>query len=224
MVKAGLGATAVALAVMIGFSVYGFTAIPEDAMIPRHWGLDGQPDAWAPRDHVLVGMPLLVAVLSIVFVLIPAIDPRRRNLERSRGLYLSGWVGASALLALVHALVVVSAARGGELDPAAVLYGVAALIVIIGNYLAKSRSSWFIGVRTPWSLSSEHAWKAANTTTGWLFVLTGLSAAATAFWRGAENAFPVLAVGVGVAALAGVAASYFAWRRDPERHGAGAES
>lgn len=224
MIKAGLTATLVALAAMIVISAYGFITIPEDAVIARHWGLHGQPDGWSPRNHALIGMPLAAVVLALVFAAIPAIDPRTENVRRSRGLYLSAWIGAVVLLTLVHASIVLSATRGGEMDPAIVLYAVSALFAVMGNFLAKSRSSWFLGVRTPWSLSSEHAWIAANRTTGWLFVLTGAGAAAAGLLRRAEDGFAVLVAGALAAALAGVVVSYIAWRRDPERRGSRADS
>ena len=104
--------------------------------------------------------------------------------------------------------------------PGAALYGLCLLIILMGNYTAKSRSNFFLGVRTPWTLSSEHAWSVANRTAGWLFVLTGLAAAATGTLYGAPAGYRVFFVCVVSAALISVVVSYFAWKADPERQGA----
>jgi uncharacterized membrane protein len=32
------------------------------------------------------------------------------------------------------------------------------LFVIMGNYMGKLRPNWFIGIRTPWTISDEENW------------------------------------------------------------------
>ncbi len=212
----------VLIAAMAGFSVYGLTVIPEDAMIARHWNLAGEADGFSPRNHVLIGMPLLGIVFTVLFLLIPKIDPRAEHVRQSGGLLLVGWIGTLALLLVVHGSIITAAAAGaaGQPMPGAALYGLCLLIILMGNYTAKSRSNFFLGVRTPWTLSSEHAWSVANRTAGWLFVLTGLAAAATGTLYGAPAGYRVFFVCVVSAALISVVVSYFAWKADPERQGA----
>ena len=209
-----------AFAIMALISVYGLMSIPADAIIARHWGLDGQPDGFSPRNHVLIGLPMLALILSVIFAIIPVIDPRRKNIDQSRGLYLASWIGTLSVLVLAHGFVIWAAVTGGNLSFAIIGYAVAALLIVLGNFIAKSRSNWFLGVRTPWSLSSEHAWVAANRTAGWLMVLTGLAAAATIALLGEQKGVIVLIAGAVTSALAGVVVSFFAWRNDPDRHGA----
>lgn len=217
--KTAIFGSIILIAVMVGVSAYGWANIPEDMMIARHWGLNGEVDGFSPRNHVLIGMPLLGAILAVFFAMVPRIDPRAANVERSRGLLFAGWLGSLALLTVMHAAIIFPAANG-EADPGLpglTLYAVSLLIIIIGNFTAKSRSNFFLGVRTPWTLSSEHAWIAANRTAGWLFVLTGFLAAATGIIYDYATGFKLLTVGVISAALVSVAVSYFAWRADPDR-------
>jgi len=90
-----------------------------------------------------------------LLAVIPRFDPRFENLSRSSAAYL--WIVGSALVFL-GALQVVMAlvALGWELDITTFLaIGLGALFVVIGNFLGKTRSSWFLGIRTPWTLSSE---------------------------------------------------------------------
>ncbi|MEE2690163.1 MAG: SdpI family protein [Pseudomonadota bacterium] len=217
MIKKGAAVSGVLIAVMAAISLYGFAAIPEGMMIARHWNLSGAADGFSPRNHVLIGTPVLAALLSLLFMAIPSIDPRRDNVRRSSGLFLGAWIGAVTLLALIHALIVLAAAANGEPDPRIIVTAVAALFLVLGNFMAKSRSSWFIGLRTPWTLSSEHAWMAANRASGWLFALTGLVALAAAWLFDAKLGFYALFAGAVASAAVGVSVSYFAWRADPER-------
>jgi immunity protein, SdpI family len=89
-------------------------------------------------------------------------------------------------------------------------------LVVMGNYLPKVKSNWFVGVRTPWTLSSEASWRQTHRLAGWLFTLGGLLTFITALVR--PDVAPAVMIGV-LAASAGasVVYSYFAWKHDPER-------
>lgn len=212
--------TAAAIAAMTALSLYGLAVIPEDAVIARHWNLAGEADGYSPRNHVLVFFPVFALVISAVFAAIPHIDPRREHVDASRGLLIASWVGTLALFVALHGAVVLGAARGDEsaaLAQGASLYGSALLITVIGNFVAKSRSNFFLGVRTPWTLSSEHAWTVANRAAGWMFVATGAGAVAAGLVEDSRTGFIVLIAGALATAVVSIALSYFAWRSDPER-------
>lgn len=212
--------TAAAIAAMAAFSLYGLAVIPEDAVIARHWSLAGEADGYSPRNHVLVFFPALALVISAVFAAIPHIDPRKEHVAASRGLLIASWIGTLALFVVLHGAIILGAARGGDggaLAPGAALYGAALLIAVIGNFVAKSRSNFFLGVRTPWTLSSEHAWTVANRAAGWMLVATGAGAAAAGLIADARTGLIVLLAGALASAVVSVVLSYLAWRSDPER-------
>ncbi len=216
--KTAIWICGLAIAAMAGISIYGWVHIPADATLARHWNLNGVANGFSPRNHVLIGMPVVAIVLALFFFMIPAIDPRPEHVRRSAGLLAASAIGVTTLLAVVHAGIVLPAARGEASPPlpGITLYAVSILLILIGNYTAKSRSNFFLGIRTPWTLSSEHAWSVANRTGGWLFVLTGAGAAAAGLMMGPSEGYLVLGAGV-AAAVVSVLVSYFAWRGDPER-------
>ncbi len=215
----GLFVSILVITAMIGVSAYGWMAIPADTMIARHWDISGNVNGYSPRNHVLIGMPILAVILSIVFYAIPKIDPRPGHVRMSRGLLISGWLGALGILLVAHTSIILQAASGETAMPAPglVLYAASLMLIVIGNFTAKSRSNFFLGVRTPWTLSSEHAWIAANRTAGWLFVLTGLAAAGAGAVVDHDVGYQVLLAGALSAAAISVVVSYFAWRNDPDR-------
>lgn len=208
------------IVVMVATSVFGWANIPEDAIIARHWDLKGNPNGFSPRNHILIGMPALGVFLSALFIVIPAIDPRKENIAQSMGVLIVGWIGSLFLIAVVHASIIYAAATGTGMSLAgmsATLYASCLFLIVLGNFIAKSRSNFFLGVRTPWTLSSEHAWIAANRTAGWLCVLTGIAGAATGLTLGAQDGFRVMIAGVITMAVVSVIVSYIAWRGDPDR-------
>ena len=206
------------IAAMIAVSAYGFSTIPPDVELALHWGLSGEPDGFSPRGHILVGLPLLAAMLASFFTFLPNLDPRKGHILASSSLWLTSWIGALAILLSAHLSIVLSAANGDYAPPlpAAPLYVACLMVMLIGNFTAKSRSNFFLGIRTPWTLSSEHAWGLANRTGGWLFVLSGAAGIVAGLASGTQDGFKVLIAGILAAAFGSVLVSYFAWRNDPE--------
>ncbi len=202
---------------MMGVSFYGLRHIPADAMLPSHWNIKGEVDDYAPRNVMLALFPALGLIVSVLFAAIPCIDPRRENVWRSAGLYYASWFGVLGLMAALHFVIVSAAANGAEPDSRLILLPICVLLIVIGNFMAKSRSTWFIGLRTPWTLSSEAAWIAANRAAGWLFVATGVATAAAIYLVDVRSGFVVMFAGVLAAAAIGVAISYLVWRDDPSR-------
>lgn len=47
-------------------------------------------------------------------------------------------------------------------------------MIAIGNVMPKLRPNWFVGIKTPWTLSSKTAWDRTHRFGGRLFVAMGL--------------------------------------------------
>jgi uncharacterized membrane protein len=213
-----LAFSAIAIALMLAVSAVAWLQLPPGAEIPVHWGIDGQPDGYAPAAIGLVMMPSAVALLSLLFAIIPSIEPRRANFERSRKPYAALWVGLVGLLGGLH-LIVTAVALGAEIPVGRIVWGgVGILFVLIGNYLPKIRSNFLMGIRTPWTLTSERSWTRTHRVGGWLFVIVGLVLAGLGLIDApGEVAFVALIAGT-VAILVGLFAySYVVWRGDPDR-------
>ncbi|MCI5046249.1 MAG: SdpI family protein [Aquisalinus sp.] len=221
MARTGLLWSMPFLVIMLGISIYGWMAIPDGAMVARHWDINGNADGFSSKPVILLGQPLLAFFLIAVFAIIPHIFPRKDNLEKSRAFYLVAWVGAMAILTGVHGMIVWGGATGQTPEPGFILALVGAFFILIGNFMAKSKSNWVAGLRNPWTLTSEHAWTVANRMCGYMFVLTGIAVVLSAIVLGMQWATWILLGGTFSAIILSSIASYFAWRNDPE---AGASS
>jgi uncharacterized membrane protein len=156
--------------------------------------------------------------LALVFAVIPRIEPRRFNLASSAKFYRVAWIGTLCLLAVVHTAVVLNALHIGANAREFVMPGVAILFILIGNYMGKTRSNFFAGIRTPWTLSSDYSWEKTHRLTGRLFMLAGTATLVAFFALPATTASEIMITGLLAAAAVGVVASYVYWRRDPARH------
>jgi uncharacterized membrane protein len=97
-----------------------------------------------------------------------------------------------------------------------------AMFVVIGNFLGKTRSNWFFGIRTPWTLSSDRSWTLTHRLGGWLFIGTGLAVIVATALLGPDISLWIM-LGLLLTGVVGLFAySYVAWRDDPARRENGA--
>jgi len=150
--------------------------------IPTHWGPGGQPDNWMPKAQGALLGPL-VALGSYVFLsILPWIDPRSQHWKGFLRIYPVIKTALMAFFVLLTYLTLSAATRPGQaLTLSWLLVGIGLLFMVLGNYLPTLRSNFFVGVRTPWTLSSEEVWYRTHRVAGRLMVLVGLVAVMTAF-------------------------------------------
>jgi immunity protein, SdpI family len=210
--------SALVVGALLVLSGWAWLQLPADAQVPIHWGADGQPNGYASKTVGLLLLPLTTAGVAALFWLIPVIEPRRANLEKSGKAFSAIAVGVVALLAAIDVLVV-AAAVGADIDMTLIVFvGIGLLFVVIGNYLPKVRSNYLVGIRTPWTLTSERSWDRTHRLGGRLFVLEGIVLILLGLIRPAPGIL-VGAIVVGIAALLVVlfAYSYRVWKSDPAR-------
>jgi len=203
------------VAAMAVLSAWAWSLIPDTARIAIHFDANGVANGFADKQHALIILPAMVVGVIVLLGAIPYIEPRRFNLAASAKLYRTAWIGGIALLALAHTTIVLKALHAAVDIP--VLPAMAVLFMVIGNYLGKTRSNFFAGIRTPWTLSSDYSWEKTHRLTGRLFVLAGAATLASSFTLPVKFAAEIMIVGVLAATLVGVIASYVYWRRDPDR-------
>ena len=204
----------VLIGVMFVLAVVLWTSAPD--RIPVHWGPSGEPDRYGGKVEGLLVLPLLTLGVYLLMLLLPKVDPRRDNYAAFGGAYATIRLSTVVFMALLYGLVILWVV-GIRPDFAVVIpVLVGGLFVVIGNLLGKIRPNWFVGVKTPWTLSSRRSWVKTHRMAGWIFVLLGLTSMilglAGVTW--AVAAVPV-AVLLCIAWL--LVYSYLVWRSDPEK-------
>jgi uncharacterized membrane protein len=90
------------------------------------------------------------------------------------------------------------------------------LFIVMGFVLPRLEPNWFMGIRTPWTLSSRRSWVASQRVGRWVMIAAGaLMIAAGAVGRpwALRVAIALLLIGM----IATVAFSYRVWRDDPDK-------
>ena len=156
----------------LGASFYFYAHFP--AKVPSHWNFRGEIDNYSSRAVGAFAIPLLTLVMYFFFLVLPKIDPKKEKYDKFARVY---HIFKLAIILLLLLLYFVTALVGlgyqievGKIVPAAV--GV--LFIVMGNYMGKLKSNWFMGIRTPWTMSSETVWQKTHRLGGWMFVLAGI--------------------------------------------------
>jgi uncharacterized membrane protein len=214
--------SAAVFAAMLAASAWAWALLPPGTPIPIHWGIDGQPNGFARGPTALFMLPFMTALIAMLFWGIPAIEPRRLNLMASSKFYRAVWIGTVLLLAVTHGAALYATLHVGVQVGSVIIAAVCLLMIVIGNYLGKTRSMFLGGVRTPWTLSSEYSWQRTHALAGKLFIAAGAVGFAAAVAAPPQTASHVFLVSIIAAAVLSVAMSYVYWLRDPERRPDGA--
>ena len=204
-----LGGTIAGLMALVTVAVWQW--LPE--RIPTHWGISGEADDWSNRWPGAFLLPAVALGLWLLLPVLRRLDPRRANYERFDETFWLVLNLALSFLAVMH-LLTLGAAIGVVGDVTRwVIALLGLMMVVLGNYLPRVRSNWWMGVRTPWTLESERVWRETHRLAGRTFMAGGLVAMlaallppATRFWVG----MGALMLG----AMVPVVYSYVLWRRE----------
>jgi uncharacterized membrane protein len=205
------------VAVMGAVSLWDWGEIPSGQNMPVHWNLHGEIDGWAPKEQALLFLPGTALLLSILMAVLPRFDPRRSNLAKSAKLYIVGWIGGLVVLLGAHVAIILAAMGVAVPIDRLVPPTIGIFFAVLGNYLGKTRSNFFAGVRTPWTLSSEYSWEKTHRLAGRLFVVTGIVTVILSLFTSAPWPLYGLLAGVFIAVAISLVMSYVYWRRDPDR-------
>ena len=153
-------------------SFYFFYHFPSQVAI--HWDIYGQADKWADKTFAAFFFPALIVAVYILMVFAPLLDPRKDRYQEFSKIYgiirltIILFLSALYFISSLNALGVIT------LIQQTVPLAIGLLFVIIGNFLPKIKNNWFVGIKTPWTLSSEEVWNKTHRLGGKVFVGGGL--------------------------------------------------
>ncbi|PIZ69775.1 MAG: hypothetical protein COY10_00845 [Candidatus Portnoybacteria bacterium CG_4_10_14_0_2_um_filter_43_36] len=165
-------------------ALYLYPQLPD--RVASHWNAQGQIDGYMPKFWGVFLMPAITLAIFLLFLLIPIIDPLKKNIDKFRNYF--NWL---IILIVVFLLYVYSLTvfwnLGYRFNMTLLMTpAVGLLFFYIGVILKHAERNWFIGIRTPWTLSSDVVWKKTHQLGAKLFKVAGIIAILGIFF--AENA------------------------------------
>jgi uncharacterized membrane protein len=141
-----------------------------------HWNSQGDVNGYMSRFWGLFFMPLLIACIAVLLLVIPSIDPMKENIEKFRNYYDGFIILLILFMIAVHLYTLlwnIGIRTGSNIVLSA---GIGLLFYGTGVLTENAERNWFIGIRTPWTLSSDRVWRKTNKTGGKLFKIAGVIA------------------------------------------------
>jgi len=205
-----LGSLAI-VGVGVAASALAWSSLPTDVAI--HWNASGTADDTAPRAVGAFLLPALALVMVGLLLAVPRFDPLGENIATFRQYYNGFVLLLTAYLVGIHGVVLAVNLDYAVPISAVIAGGAGLLFVYTGLLLRVAEPNWFVGIRTPWTLSSEAVWHRVHEVGGALFVAVGvlsLAAAVAGIVLGIESlGVAVLTAGSLGVALGTVVYSYY---------------
>ncbi len=202
---------AILAVVLVSFLVgaAAYSQLPSRAV--THWNAQGQPDGYSSRFSAAFVLPILLAFVVGLLLFLPRIDPRRFNAAGFRLSYYFFILLVVGFMLYLQALTILYN-LGIHFDLlTAMIPGFAILDFATAYVLRRAKPNWFIGIRTPWTLSNDQVWQETHRVGSWGFVAAGaLSLFGLIFPR---EAFLFIIVPLLAVSIFALAYSYFAYRR-----------
>lgn len=188
-----------------------YPSLPE--RVPTHWNFEGEVDGWGSRVWGAWMMPLTIVLVWALMRWLPSIDPRRSNYAKFGSAFESIMIAVMLFMLAIHAIVLRAALGYPVAVDRMMPLGVGILLAVIGNLLPRARSNWFVGIRTPWTLSSERVWEKTHRFGGRLFVIGGVLIAVAAIISPSSARWVLITVAV-ACSLGSVVYSYVEWKKE----------
>jgi len=153
-------------------AAYFYPQMP-DRMI-SHWNAAGQPNGYMSKCWALYLMPSISVIMYLLFLWLPTIDPLKKNFEKFRD-WFDGFILLIITFLFYVYLLSLIANMGLVFNMMTmVLPAIGLLFIYIGYMMEHVKKNWFVGIRTPWTLSSDVVWKKTHMLGAKLFKAVGV--------------------------------------------------
>jgi len=208
------------LAILIGIVVTVLLTIAVYPLLPpvfsSHWNASGMADGSMTKFSGLILIPIIMIACVALFIVLPRIDPLRKNYEKFLN-YYEGFILVFVLYLLAIQILMILWNLGYPVSTNItfpILFGL--LFVYLGFLIEHAEQNWFVGIRTPWTLSSVAVWKKTHERGGKLFKCAGVASFFGAF--AGSYAIWFILIPALIVAVYTVVYSYVAYQNELKGH------
>ncbi|MBU5263543.1 SdpI family protein [Bacillus atrophaeus] len=189
--------------------VFTYSSLPNNLV--THWGINGNADDYSSKFNAMMTFIGIMIIQYILMVIIPKIDPKN-NYKTFKRPYMAIFNTMFAVLFIIN-LITILTGLGYDLPiPYLGSFVLGAIFMVFGNFIQKVKPNFFLGIRTPWTLSNERVWKDTHRVSSKLFVLAGVIIMLTAFFPSTYKESIIFTAAIGCIILS-IVSSYFIYQR-----------
>jgi len=169
--------------ISFGIGIYFYPQFPD--RVASHWNAQGQVDGYMSKFWGLFLLPIILLGMWLLFLVIPKIDPLKHNIEKFRK-YFDAFIALVVLSLFYIYVLTILWNLGKTFDMGrAMMPAIGILFFYAGVLISHAKRNWFIGIRTPWTLSSDNVWDKTHKLGAKLFKIAGVIAFLGIFSQGA---------------------------------------
>ena len=200
--------TLIASAVLAGLLLW--SRLPDP--MPGHWNAAGEIDGYISKFWGVFLLPIISIALTGLFLIVPRIDPLKANIAQFRAAF-NWFIVAFVVYILYLYILTLLAALGTLFNMTLMLLPAVGLLFIgIGYLMSGAKRNFFIGIRTPWTLSSDTVWDKTHKLGSRLFMLGGVVTILCAFLG--ESGIWIMLVAMLGASFVPLVYSYVLYQRE----------
>ncbi len=152
--------------------IYFYPKMP--AQIASHWNTRGEADDYLSKFWGLFLMPMISGLFFLVFLIIPKIDPLKANYQNFKKYFDWFFVFLIGFFLYIY-LISIAWNLGHRFNMTIFMVpALAVLFFYVGVLISHAQRNWFVGIRTPWTLSNEVVWEKTHKLGGLLFKIVGV--------------------------------------------------
>ncbi|MBU2634467.1 MAG: DUF1648 domain-containing protein, partial [Nanoarchaeota archaeon] len=138
-------------------SIYFYPQLPDQ--MASHWNSKGEVDDYMSKFWGSFLMPIVSLGILLLFIFIPKIDPLKKNIQAFRKYYDMFIIIMILFLFYIHILTLLWSLNIKYNMTQMLIPAIAILFYYISILMKNSKRNWFIGIRTPWTLSNDKVWE-----------------------------------------------------------------
>lgn len=174
MMKVNKAVAAIGALVVVFFILAGafYPFMPE--LMASHWNAKGEADGTMSRFWGLFLFPLVSLGITVLLLAIPKIGPLKANIQKFKSYYYGFIIAFLVYFIYIYILTLVWNLGWKFNFSQMIIPAIGILMFIVGVLTSKAKRNFFIGIRTPWTLSSDEVWDRTHRLGGKLFKIAGI--------------------------------------------------
>lgn len=182
------------------------------AQVPVHWNLDGTIEY---GDKMQLWLFFGLAIILIVMMdFLPKIDPKRENYKRFGKYYDLFAIVIAVFMNIMCSIQLIETFRPGAVDVGRVVTClVGCLFIVTGNILPKIKTNFYMGIKTPWTLSHPDVWNKTQRLSGRIMFAVGIVLVFAGIFFQPQIAMVLIIVGAIILTVISTVMSFVWYRR-----------
>ncbi len=153
-------------------SLISYPYLPDS--MPSHWNINNEVDAYSSKLLPAIMFPSLLVFFYLLAIYLPKLDPLEKNINKFKKEFHTFILIIIIFFTAIQAFVILTG-LGYALNISYIMIpALSVLFYYVSILLEKSKRNWFIGIRTPWTLSSDKVWEKTHKIGARLFKLISI--------------------------------------------------